>query len=85
MKWLLEASQSPATDQVSSSRVIALAAGFTLSVSTLALTIMVWWKPELITPLTVFGGALATMAGGGYVTNRIMSGTEKKHDPDPNA
>ena len=85
MKWLREASNSPATGQTSSSRVIALVAGFTLSASTLVLTIMAYWETALITPLTVFGGALATMAGGGYVTNRIMSGTEKKHDPDPNA
>jgi hypothetical protein len=85
MTWLREASNSPVTGQTSSSRVIALAAGLTLSVSTLALTGMVWWRPELITPLTVFGGALATMGGSSYVANKIMSGPEKKHESDPNA
>lgn len=81
MKWLNDAITSPNTGKASSSRVIALAAGLTLSFCTLVLTPLAFLKPELITPLTAFGTALAGLAGSGYVTNKIMSGKEPKNDP----
>lgn len=78
MIWLRESITSPATGKASSSRVIALVAGSTLSVCTLVLTPLAYLKPELATPLTVFGTALAGLAGSGYVTNKLTSG--KKND-----
>lgn len=81
MKWLREAANSPVTGQTSSSRVIALAAGFTLSFTTVVLTLLVYWRTELITPLTACVTVLGAMSGAGYVTNRLTAGTEKKHDP----
>ncbi len=77
MKWLTEAVQNPA-GRVSSSRVIALVAGFTLSICTLVLTPLAYLSPDLVTPLTVFGTALAGLAGSGYVTNKIVG---KKNEP----
>lgn len=80
MTWLREAAESPVTNRISSSRVIALVAGLTLSACTLVLTPLAFLKPELVTPLTVFGTALAGLAGSGYVTNRLTSGQEKKNE-----
>jgi len=77
MTWLHEAVQNP-NGKVSSSRVIALMAGSTLSTCTLVLTPLAFLKPELITPLTTFGTVLGGLAGSGYVTTKLMSG--KKND-----
>lgn len=81
MTWLREAITSPVTGKASSSRVIALVAGSTLSICTLALTPLAYLKPELVTSLTVFGTALAGLAGSGYVTNKLTSGKEPKSEP----
>lgn len=76
MTWLREAAQNPA-GRISSSRVIALVAGFTLAICTLVLTPLAYLSPELVTPLTVSITALTGLAGSGYVTNKI---TGKKND-----
>ena len=76
MSWLKEAASSPQSGRVSSSRVVALAAGLTLSVCTLVLTPLAFLKPDLTTALTVFGTALAGLAGSGYVANKIVSKKE---------
>lgn len=72
MIWLREAVENPA-GKVSSSRVIAMVAGLTLSFCTLVLTPLAFLKPELVTPLTAFGTALAGLAGANYVTQRITN------------
>ena len=82
MKWFLEAASSPATGQLSSSRVIALFAGMTFSACTLVLTPLAYLKPELITPLTTFGTVLGALAGSNYVTGKIMAG-KKNDDTSP--
>ena len=74
MKWLNEAIRDSKDGLVSSSRVISMMAGSTLSLSTLLLTVGAFWKPELVAPLTAFGPVLATLAGANYVTNRIQEG-----------
>ena len=80
MKLLKDAASSPATGKLSSSRLIALVAGLTLSICTLVLTPLAYLKPELVTPLTVFGTALAGLAGSNYVTNRLTATKEPKND-----
>jgi hypothetical protein len=62
------------TNRVSSARVIALIAGVTLSLSTLWLTVAVFWRVELVTPLTTFGTALAGLAGANYIVQKITNG-----------
>ena len=73
---LKEAIRCDRTGVVSSTRIVMLVSGLTLSSSTLWLTVASTWNPELVPALTVFGGALATMAGSGYVANR-MTGKAK--------
>ena len=74
MKWLNESIRDNKTGLASSSRIVSLMAGSTLSFSTLLLTAGAFWKPELVAPLTAFGPVLATLAGANYVTNRIQEG-----------
>jgi hypothetical protein len=71
MTWLSEAIRENKTGLASSTRIVMLAAGLTLCSCTLLLTVGSFWRIELVPALTVFGSALATMAGGAYVTNRI--------------
>ena len=80
MKWdtiLNEAIRDNKTGLASSTRIIMLTAGMTLSFCTILLTAGSFWRIELVPALTVFGSALATMAGGGYIAARV---TEKKND-----
>jgi hypothetical protein len=49
----------------------------TLCLSTLFLTVAAFWRVELVTPLTVFGGSLATLATGGYVAARAWPGKKE--------
>lgn len=72
MSWFREAVENP-SGKVSSSRVIAMVAGLTLSFCTLVLTPLAFLKPELVTPLTAFGTALAGLAGANYVTQKITA------------
>ncbi len=73
MKWFREAASSPVTNRLSSSRIIALVAGLTLSFATLFLTVASFFRVELVTPLTAFGTTLGVLAGSNYVTNRITA------------
>jgi len=75
---LHEAIRDNATGLASSSRIVMLLSGVTLSVCGLLLTIMAYLKPELVPALTVSLGALAAQAGSGYVATRM---TEKKNEP----
>jgi len=77
MKWLHEAITDDKTLRVSTARLAVLSASVTLCLSTLWLTVAATWRVELVPALTVFGGALATMAGAGYVTSKAMSGSAK--------
>jgi hypothetical protein len=81
MKWLREAVTDGKTNRVSSTRVVAMLAGWTLSLCTLALTVASFYKIELAAPLTVFGGALAGLASANYVTQRITA-RPKNDNPD---
>jgi hypothetical protein len=64
------------TGRASSTRIVMLLSGSTLCVSTVWLTVIVFWRVELVPVLTVFGGALATMSGAGYVAGRAWPGKE---------
>lgn len=71
--WFIEAASNSHTGKLSSHRVLALVAGFTLSGCTLFLSVASFFEPQLITPLTLFGTTLGGMAGAGYVTNKITN------------
>lgn len=77
MTWFREAASSPITNQLSSSRIIAMTAGLSLSFSTVFLSIASFFKPELVSAVMALGPSLAGMAGAGYVSNRMTSGKEK--------
>jgi hypothetical protein len=72
--FIKEAACDNDTNRASSARVIALIAGVTLSLSTLWLTVAVFWRVELVTPLTTFGTALAGLAGANYIAQKITNG-----------
>ena len=79
-KWsitLREAIRDNKSGLASSSRIVALLSGVTLSACTILLTVLAFFKIELVPALTVFGGALAAQAGSGYVATKM---TEKKSD-----
>jgi hypothetical protein len=71
MTWLREMLSDGRTNTLSSTRVVATLAGVTLSLSTLFLTVASFWRIELVPALTVFGGSLAGMAAGNYMTQKI--------------
>ena len=78
MRWFVEAVQSPASGWASSSRIISLVAGLTLSFSTALLTIGSFWHVEMLPTLMAFAPSLAGLAGANYVTNRLTQA--KKSD-----
>jgi len=83
MSWLREAASSPHTGKLSSSRLIALAAGFSISFSIVFLSLASYFRPELVSAVMALGPSLAAMAGGGYVANRMTgSKNETLHDAD---
>jgi len=77
MTWLREAAEAP-NQRISSSRVTALVAVFTLSLCSFVMTVGMFWEKEFVMPLTTALGLLGAMGGANYVTNRIT--TEKKSD-----
>ena len=77
MNWLREAINDSKTGLASSKRISMLMASTTLSLSTLALTAIVYWRVEVVSVLIAFGTSLAAMAGAGYV---IGKGQEQKRD-----
>lgn len=56
-----------------------LSAGVSLSLSTLALVVAVFFGFDVSGPLVAFGTSLAAMAGGGYVGGKAME--VKRNDP----
>lgn len=72
-----EAASCDVTNRVSSSRIISLVAGLTLSIATLLLTVGSFWHVEMLSTLTAFGPSLAALAGANYVTQKIMTGKAK--------
>ena len=80
MTWLREAALSPHTGRLSSSLLIALVAGFSISFSTVFLSIASFFKPELVGAVMALGPSLAALAGSGYVTNKLTSGKEPKSE-----
>lgn len=80
MTWFREAASSPVTNRLSSSRLIALVAGLTLSFSTALLSIGSFWRPEMISAVVALGPTLGLLAGANYVTNRLSG---KKSDDQP--
>ena len=71
-----EAACDDITNRVSSSRVISLAAGLTLSIATLALTAGSFWFPAMLGTLTAFGPSLAGLAAMNYGINKWTSGAK---------
>lgn len=67
-------------NQVSSSRIVNLVAGVTLSVSTLVLTFGSFWVPAMLSTLTAFGPSLAGLAAGNYMMQRWTDGKTEKTD-----
>lgn len=74
--WLKEAICENRTGRASTTRIVMLMSGVTLCLSTLWITVIVFWQVELVPVLTVFGGALATMSGAGYVAGRAWPGKD---------
>ena len=64
-------------NRVSSSRIISLVAGLTLSIATLVLTFGSFWIPAMLNTLTAFGPSLAGLAAMNYGMNKWKSGTGK--------
>ena len=77
IRYLKEAAKCDRTGNASSSRVISLVAGLTLSLTTVVLTLGSFWHPEMLNTLTAFGPSLAALAGANYVTNRLTTGKAK--------
>jgi hypothetical protein len=73
MSFIKTAMLDNKTGKPSSTRLIAVVAGLTLSACTAALTVASFWVIELVPALTVFGGALAGLAGANYVAQRAWS------------
>lgn len=69
------------SNRLSSARAIALMAGSVLSLSTVLLTIGLFWHPEMAGPLTAFGPFLAALAGTNYTVNRLMTKDGKNDAP----
>jgi hypothetical protein len=69
----MEAIRSPKSNMVSSSRVIAMAAGFSLSLAVLMMTVGLFFSPDFVTPLTATTPFLAAMAGTGYAVNKLSN------------
>jgi hypothetical protein len=63
------------TGRLSSARFISVVAGVTLSISTLALTAIVYWQTDVVPALTVALGAIAGLASINYASQKL---TEKK-------
>ena len=77
MNWLREAINDSKTGLASSKRIAMLMAATTLSLCTTILSVIVFWKVEVVPALIVFGGTLGGMAGAGYVMGK---GQEQKRD-----
>ena len=73
MNWFAEVISDGRSQRLSSTRFNAVIAGITLCLSTLILTAIVYWRVEVVPALTVFGGALAGLAGAGVVVNKWAS------------
>jgi hypothetical protein len=73
----MEAVTCGRTNRVSSTRIIMLMSAVTLSVCSLAMTVGLFFKDVFAMPLSVTTPLLATMAGAGYVAQRMTGGTTK--------
>ncbi len=73
--WLRELVSENKTGRLSSARAISLAAGWTLSFSTVLLTIGAFWHPEMLSTLMAFGPSLAGLAATNYGM-QLWSGTK---------
>lgn len=70
MSWLYDTVCDSKTGKPSVKHVTILMASSTLSLSTLTLTVMVFWRPEVVAVLMAFGPTLGGMAGVGYVMGK---------------
>lgn len=75
IKELLSDSRS---ERLSVKHTAMMIATVTLSLCSLMLTPLSYLKPELVPALIVFGGSLASIAGGAYVMGKP---TERKEQP----
>lgn len=80
MTWLREAAEAP-NRRISSSRVTALVAVFTLSFCAIVMTLGMFWEKEFVMPLTTALGLLGAMGGANYVANRITTGKTNERLP----
>ena len=69
--WLHEAICDNKTGLASSTRIVMLMSALTLCLSTIWLTVIVFWKTELVSVLVAFGSGLSVMSTGGYVAGRF--------------
>lgn len=72
MTWLREAVSDGRSGRVSTKRVVMLAAGLSMSISTLALVVAVFIGWDVSGPLVAFGTSLSAMAGAGYVGGKAF-------------
>lgn len=82
MNWVREAISDGRSGLASTKRIVMLMAGWSLSVSTLILAVAAYNGKDVNSPLVVFGGALASLAGASYVWAKHI---EAKRDAMVNA
>lgn len=79
MKWpTIRELCSDDMNRLSSSRAIALAAGWSLSFSLILLSIGSFWKPEMLGTVGIIAPSAAGLGGLNYAMNKIA---EKKSEP----
>lgn len=72
MNWLREAVSDGRSGRVSTKRIVMLSAGVSMSISTLALVVAVFYGWDVSGPLVAFGTSLSALAGAGYVGGKAM-------------
>ena len=68
--WFREAASNSSSGKMSSSRLIAIVSGFTLSICTILLTVGSFWRVEMLPVLMAIAPSLAGMSGLGYAVNK---------------
>jgi len=77
MTWLRELISDNKTKRLSSARFVAVVAGITLSIATLALTAIAFWEVGVVPALVVSLGGITTLATGNYVVQKLSDKNDR--------